>query len=82
MATKKSNNNDIVALLRSQVIGLLAEYQKQKGVYDNAGMNNNLKGEALNAMANALALEEVAIRNLANWNYALGLSDKKISDKS
>ena len=80
MAAKKGNaNNDIVALLRSQVVGLLAEYQKQKGVYDNAGLNNNLKGDALNAMANALALQEVAIRNLGNWNYSLGLSDKKIS---
>lgn len=80
MANKKTNNQEIVSLLRSQVVGLLGEFSKQKGVYDNAGLNANLKGEALNAMANALALQEVAIRNLGNWNYALGLNDKKVSE--
>jgi hypothetical protein len=78
MAEKKTvkTNKDVASLLRGQVIGLLTEYVKQKGIYDNSGLNAELKGEALQAMASALQLQELAIRNLANWNYALGLNEK------
>ncbi len=63
--------NEMVKQLRWQISGLMKEYEKAKGVYDNSGLNADLKAEALNSMATVLQLSNVAIINLGNFNLAL-----------
>jgi hypothetical protein len=70
-------NNEIVKELRSQLSGLMDEYDIAKGVYDKAGLNAELKADALNTMANVIQLEGVAINNIANFNHALSLKPTK-----
>lgn len=72
-------NKEFVKELRGQVSDLIIEYRKAKSLYDNAGMNADLKADALTAMANLLSLQNVAILNLNNFNNALSLqqTDKK-----
>lgn len=64
--------------LHAQVIGLITEYTKQKSIYDNAGLNANLKAEALQGMANALQLQAQAIANYSNYKYALSLTKEDV----
>jgi hypothetical protein len=66
-------NKEFVKELRGQVADLLIEYRKAKELYDNAGMNAELKVDALQAMANLLQLQNIAILNLNNFNNALSL---------
>lgn len=64
-------NKEFVKELRWTISGLVKEYRKAKEVYDNSGLNAELKVDALNTMATILQLQNVAIQNLANFNYAL-----------
>lgn len=56
---------DAKVKLKNQVTGLIKEYEKVKGIFDNAGLNAELKNEALNGMANALQLQSVALQNFS-----------------
>jgi len=66
-------NNEIIKGLRGQLSGLMKEYDKAKGIYDNAGLNAELKADALNTMASVIQLEAVAVNNIGNFNHALSL---------
>jgi len=70
-------NNEIIKGLRVQLSGLMKEYDKAKGIYDNAGLNAELKADALNTMASVIQMEAVAINNVANFNHALSLKPTK-----
>jgi hypothetical protein len=43
--------------------GLVKDYEKARGIYDSAGLNDELKTNALNSMATALQLQSVALEN-------------------
>jgi hypothetical protein len=67
-------DKEMIKEMRNQLGGLIKEYVKAKGIYDNAGLNAELKADALNTMASVLQLEGVAINNIANFNHALSLA--------
>ena len=48
-----------------QIEDLLSEYDKAKELYDNAGLNAELKESALQAMANIMQLQQLALNNWA-----------------
>jgi hypothetical protein len=70
-------NKEFIKELRGQISGLVKEYKKAKTVYDGSGLNADLKAEALQTMAAVLQLQNVAIQNLANFNYALKSTEVK-----
>lgn len=43
--------------------GLVKDYEKARGIYDSAGLNEELKQAALNSMAAALQMQSVALEN-------------------
>jgi hypothetical protein len=43
--------------------GLVKDYESARGIYDSAGLNEELKQNALNSMATALQLQSVALEN-------------------
>lgn len=51
--------------LKKQVEDLTSEYEKAKALYDGAGLDANLKDSALQAMANVLQLQQLALNNYA-----------------
>jgi hypothetical protein len=51
--------------LEKQVADLTLEYDNAKGLYDGAGLNAELKESALQAMANILQLQQLALNNWA-----------------
>jgi hypothetical protein len=55
--------------LEDVVIGLLDEYKRVKQLYDDAGIDVNIKEQALQGMANTLQLMNMAIQNYANWKH-------------
>lgn len=57
--------------LKDQIKDLISDYEKARNVFNGAGMNAELKNEALQGMANALQLQQVALQNLAQYLHVL-----------
>jgi hypothetical protein len=75
-----SNVKDQGVRLQTIVADLTADYERARNLYDKAGLDANLKENALQAMANAMQLQNVAIQNYANWKHVLR-EDFKIYNK-
>ena len=70
-------DKEMIKGLRGIIAGLISEYEKQKNLYDKAGLNAELKADALNGMANVVQLQGLAIQNLGNFNLSLGAKPTK-----
>jgi hypothetical protein len=55
-----------------QIDDLLTEYENAKRMYDGAGLDATLKESALQAMANTLQLQQLAIQNYGMYVNAAG----------
>jgi hypothetical protein len=75
-----SDVKDTELKLKSIVDDLSIDYGKARNLHDKAGLDATLKENSLQAMANALQLQTVAIQNYANWKHVLR-EDKKQNKK-
>lgn len=75
-----SNVKQTSIKLENVVADLCGDYEKARALYNKAGLDATLKENSLQAMANALQLQTVAIQNYANWKHVLR-EDFKLNKK-
>jgi hypothetical protein len=76
-----SNVTKMTVKLGTVVSDLAEDYAKARDLFNKAGLDATLKENSLQAMANALQLQSVAIQNYANWKHVLREDDKLNYDK-
>jgi hypothetical protein len=67
--------------LKKQIEDLCSEYGNAKRLYDGAGLDAVLKESALQAMANILQLQQLALSNYAMFINAQNACERYLKEK-